>query len=745
MFAMNHIQIERHRVVYTSLVFLLLGGAASQRNGGRRPQRHNGSPSGASVCRTQPCQETAKKYLEMINPSANPCNDFYEYACGKWITATEIPDNETSVSPFDELDKKNKLIAQDILSRTPDGMFSAEMKAKLIYTQCKNEEETENLRAKPVLDMLAEYMGGWPLLEKDRWDSSNFDLFDILNKLAFIGIQPFFQLTVFNDVQNPLQNLIYLYSPTTFATVDFLMDETMGSVYNQSYKDFLTKVTSLLLADIGSPDDAVASDLDDIFQTEAFIGMAKFTAVEQKSDKKFLNKITLSELSTNPFRSAVLTNITGYIKTIFQAAGQGVFEDSIVVVPDLQFWDKLDAKLLELEELGEEGKRRMANYIGWQMIKGYAAYLSYDYRRADAEYSQKVTGTAEIYMASVGERCLQIITGFMPLALGAVYVRDVVPPDLKEKATMMIDDIRQGFLELLNQADWMDQATRERADQKLSTIIDMVAYPDIFVSNISAVNDEYEDISLGATFVESVNQLMNYTFTGDLKRLGDPNIRGDPVVNTGDITVVDASYNPIANLMRIPVGILQLPFFNAGSPQYLNYGGIGFVIGHETTHGFDDMGSLYDDQGFRKSWWTNETYDTYQKRVDGIINQYNAYITPYGKINGKLTSGENVADNGGLRAAYKGYKRYRERIGQPEPVLPGLEKFTPEQLFFISSANIWCYKGRPEVARSELLTEVHSPKKFRVNGVVSNMPEFAQAFNCPKNSKMNPNRKYVVW
>ncbi|XP_055344602.1 endothelin-converting enzyme 1-like [Paramacrobiotus metropolitanus] len=204
-------------------------------------------------------------------------------------------------------------------------------------------------------------------------------------------------------------------------------------------------------------------------------------------------------------------------------------------------------------------------------------------------------------------------------------------------------------------------------------------------------------------------------------------------------------YRPGTNSITIPLGILQLPFYNADSPQYQNYGGLGFLIAHEVTHGFDDYGAEYDGDGFKSNWSTNETVRRYPQALQGMIAHYRNYRMPGGQMDGNRTVGENIADNGGLRAAYKAYARYVKRLGHLEPLLPGLEKFHPEQLFFISSAQIWCNIMSMKAQEAWMERETHAPSKLLVNGAVANMPEFAQASACSAGLHMHPKVKHVVW
>lgn len=335
----------------------------------------------------------------------------------------------------------------------------------------------------------------------------------------------------------------------------------------------------------------------------------------------------------------------------------------------------------------------------------------------------------------------------MPLAIGAMYVRDFIPHDLKPKASMMVTDIKNGFQNLLEAASWMDNATLGTALDKLGGMLDFVGYPDELRQNISAVDEEYSQMHVGENYFETVQELSKVQVLKNLKKLPKENKRWDPIDDAMDISGVNAFNLVTKNIIVVLAAPLQQPFYDAQVPQYINYGGVGFFLGHEVTHGFDDQGSSFDTQGLMRTWWTNTTKKLYDEKKQGFVEQYGNYSLSLGKVNGQLTLGENIADNGGLKAAYKGYFDYfRQRVkGDPEPLLPGMTNFTVEQLFFLSAGQVWCSSHRPEAARLDLLTDEHSPSKFRVVGPLSNMAEFAEAYKCPLGSKMNPKHKYSVW
>ncbi|XP_055353221.1 membrane metallo-endopeptidase-like 1 [Paramacrobiotus metropolitanus] len=734
-------------IIFYSLLFLTYAQDAENKT---EQTSGNSSEAATSVCDAPACKKAAKKILDRINTTADPCDDFYQYACGKWIENHEVLDNETSITDSYYLEKTLEQIGQDLLENVTKERFPSEVKMKLLYRQCKDEDTIERQSAKPLLDFLDKHLSGWPIVTPN-WNASSFDLVDALLKFYFTGSEHFFGILVNQDVVNPLTNVMTIIEPATFASVDLLTNEITEKLYVAKYLQHLLNVTTLLLQETNQSRadvNQLSQNLTDIVATEKYLAMAGLSAVDSQNDSIFLNKMTLSEFAQRyQFNSSLMKNMTEYLRACFKEANMMsvVHNDTVVVVPNLSFWSKLDTKFVEFEQQGAEGMKRAANYIGWRGIHHALSSLSLNYRRRRAEYEEQISGMKAEQELPAGQRCLHTVTESLPLAMGALFVRDVIPKDLKQKAALMINDIQTGFKELLDAASWMDNSTLEAAHKKLSSMINEAGYPDIMVNNISLIDSEYREIVIQDSYSASMTQIARYQNVRALRRLLTTNVRYDPIKDTGDITKVNAFYEPTYNGLIINAAILQPPFYDPDSPEYYNYGGIGMVIGHETTHGFDSTGANYDDQGARRSWWTNTTKAAYDIRTKGMAAQYDNYTTAVGQVDGQLTLAENIADNGGTRAAYKGYLQHLRRQTKPEPVAAELGRYSPKQLFFLSFSQVWCEKSRPEVSRTQLLTSEHSPAEWRVNGVVSNMVEFSEAFNCSFGARMNPSDKQTVW
>ncbi|XP_055356520.1 neprilysin-11-like [Paramacrobiotus metropolitanus] len=385
---------------------------------------HSSSPDkDAAACQIPDYKEIAAKFLSRIDTSVNPCNDFYQFSCGKWIKA-----QEDEASDALKLNRTRailtKLLKGDVKPAGP--VFEAEKKMKDLYKQCINIVEIEKLRGTPIIKILNDFNGGWPMITPG-WDASKFNVFDVLIENLFFGNDCFFSVKIAWDVEQPNINRVILDTMTPFVATELLLDDDVAGILAQSYFNGITNATKLLLRDNKQLQSVTKlwPDISDIAEMELFLGKETLTAVEKSSDTIYLNKFTLKAFKNHyKFKSAILRNITKYLRAYFAVANRSaaITDDTIVIVPTLRYWNKLDDKLVELENQGAEGRRRMANYIGFKLIFSVLPYLSKDYRDIVEDWS-----------INIEDKCMDVVKINMPLALSTLCVRDIVPKDLKKK------------------------------------------------------------------------------------------------------------------------------------------------------------------------------------------------------------------------------------------------------------------------------------------------------------------------
>jgi putative endopeptidase len=371
-------------------------------------------------------------------------------------------------------------------------------------------------------------------------------------------------------------------------------------------------------------------------------------------------------------------------------------------------------------------------YLRFHLIDGCAPWLSKPFVDENFAFQSKISGARQ--QLPRWKRSVAAVDGAMGEALGKAYVARMFPPESKARMLEMVDDIVAVMRERIAKNAWMTDATKGKATMKLEAFTRKIGYPDQW-RDYSALQ---VDPKLPA--IENVKRAQEFEGRRQLAKIDKPVDRKEWGMSP---PTVNAYYNPLNNEMVFPAGILQPPQFDATADDAMNYGGIGMVIGHELTHGFDDQGRQFDHEGNLSQWWTDEDDKRFKERADKVVAQYDGYVAVDTlHVNGRLTLGENIADLGGLTLAYYAYQRYLQRHGRQD-----IDGFTPEQRFFLGSAQAWRRKLRPETERLRTLTDPHSPAFWRVNGPLSNMKEFHQAFGCKDGDAMvNPaDKRAEIW
>lgn len=400
------------------------------------------------------------------------------------------------------------------------------------------------------------------------------------------------------------------------------------------------------------------------------------------------------------------------------------------------YFAKLDKLLLEVDS------RTLHNYMMWRVVLQSVSTLGKRWRELAQTYNAVITGQER--EEPRWEQCLSSLTGTLGIAISSMYVKNYFKSDSKDQAMEMVSYIKREFNNILDEVDWMDDETRQEAKAKADAISTYIGYPDELL-NDTLIEDLYSGLELKrGQYFENILHLRKWSTDYSFRQLRKANLKVDWRKHARAATV-NAFYNSLDNSIEFPAGILQGAFFDKYKPNYLNFGAIGFVIGHEITHGFDDRGRQFDKDGNNRNWWNSETDQRFKERAQCIVDQYSNYTVPENglRVNGINTQGENIADNGGLKEAFRAYQKWIERNGE-EQLLPGI-KLNQKQLFWVSAANVWCGKYRPEVLKMRVLVGSHSPAQFRITGPLSNLREFSETFNCPADAPLNPPKKCSVW
>ncbi|XP_060577796.1 neprilysin-like isoform X2 [Ruditapes philippinarum] len=702
--------------------------------------RKDDSKTMPEVCGTPDCAEATARLIENMDMSVDPCEDFYQYSCGSWKKKHVIPEDRSGFNVFgvirDNVQVINKYLLEDTMSY-PNG--SGVIKAKDMYSSCVDLEAIESKNTTVAIPLLGE-LGGWPVLESNpggAWAESEFDLSRLLIKLREYNNRPLMDIYISSDSKDSEKYIIYLDQPDFgLPGRTYYLEENLSHM-REAYVTLASSIAKLF----GANATLAEIEMREVLAFETDLANISMRAEDRRDNEALYNKMTISELKQNftePDSGAdIQFDWLQFITGVFDIEGVkiAINHSEPVVVRAVPYFEKL------FNVLQKHRKRVVANYMVWYIMQNRARNLDNRFRDLITEYNEVVYGTSA--STARWKSCVDYTVSLFGMAVGHMFVKETFDESAKSVALDMIGNIRDAFNELLDELDWMDEPTKELAREKAKAMREWIGYPDDVIIE-EKVNELYENATIDKNeyFKNVLNNLKNSAKSG----LQNLRIKYNKNVWTTPPSTVNAFYSSIRNNIMFPAGILQPPFYSKDQPKSMNYGGIGVVIGHEITHGFDDRGRQYDKNGNLQEWWDASIIANFKDKAKCIVDQYNEFIVPEAElnVNGINTQGENIADNGGLKQSFRAYRKWVEQQGREEPLLPGLN-FTNNQLFFINFAQIWCNNMRKEGMINSIKNGVHSPGQFRVIGTLQNSRDFANAFSCKNNHYMNPQNKCYVW
>ncbi|KAL2725026.1 neprilysin-4-like isoform X2 [Vespula squamosa] len=669
----------------------------------------------------------ARIMLDYMDKTANPCQDFYQYACGNWEKRNPIPKDKAAYDTFEMLRESLDIVLKELLEdEVPHNVRlntdDATVKAKYHFQSCMNYEILEQRMEQPVLQLLEE-LGGWPILKPD-WDPDKFDWLLLVAQLRLYNNNILLSEWVGPDIKNSDQYVIQ-FDQTSLGlpTRDYFLQPS-NMIYLNAYKDYFIKIVTLLGASLQN----ATVHADQLIEFETKLAKITFSPDERRNVSELYQKMSIDEL-----RSMVpQIDWQRYLSIVL---ARPVNSSEPVVVFALQYIQDLVNLLSETEP------RTIANYLLWRFVRHRVNNLDDRFQEAKQKFYYILFGIEQA--PPRWKNCVSQVNANMGIAVGSMFVRKYFDEKSKNDTLSMTREIQESFRELLNQTTWIDNETKQLASEKVDAMLLRIGYPD-FILQPHLLNERYKDVVIHPDkYFENTLNILQHLTRVEQDRLGSS--VNKTLWNTAP-AVVNAYYSRYKNQIMFPAGILQPPFYHRYFPKSLNYGGIGVVIGHEITHGFDDKGRLFDKNGNLHRWWKNEDINGFHERAKCLIDQYSRYtVSEVGaQINGINTQGENIADNGGIKQAFKAYERWLYVNGDKDETLPGISA-TGRQLFFLNFAQVWCGSMRPEAAKNKLRIAVHAPGKFRVIGTLSNSKAFADVFHCPLGTPMNPINKCSVW
>ncbi|XP_017885295.1 neprilysin-4-like isoform X3 [Ceratina calcarata] len=685
------------------------------------------------MCQSEECVKTAARIIEAMNRSVDPCEDFYKFACGGWIAKNPIPQSQASWDQLSLLREQLLKNLRILLEESEEGNELRPVKlARSLYKTCIDTNTVEALGLQPIHQTLHKL--GLPKDPPLKDEISPLDLSEVAGRAQrTLGLDLFLNLYINEDIRNTSRNRMMMEQISPGFSERYLLDPLLFQSELMEYRKYIKAMIELAGVKPNKSDDFAKEILD--FSTKIAKIMA--TPEQRRSSTHLIHDVTINDLQQLTDSHVQQWNWTRYLQTVFNNTNVTIDTGvDRVFVMDLHYLQKLP------ELLATTPNATIVRFVWWSVYSTVAPLTLQRFRDLGFQFSQKVLGLKE--KLPRWKSCTGNANANFGMALSYVYARRNFDDRARKKALEMLLDIRAAFDEMVVELDWMDSETKARAHRKLNAMRPFVGIPE-WINNSTKLDKFYEEMDVipGRLF-DTFLMLTNVAIKKSLNSLRKKPDK-DRWITAG--TTVNAFYSATLNSVTFPAGILHPPFYGNGL-ESINYGAMGAIMGHELTHGFDDQGRRYDENGNLRQWWSNETLKHYLEKVECIIDQYSSYhLSELGNnltVNGFNTQGENIADNGGIREAYRAYQRLRTRNVERQS-LPGLVGYTQEQLFFLGFAQVWCGNYTNGSLKSKLVEGVHAPNHFRVIGTLSNNVDFANAWNCPSGSPMNPSRKCILW
>ncbi|WP_394202869.1 M13 family metallopeptidase [Marinagarivorans algicola] len=643
--------------------------------------------------------------LANMDKSVRPQDDFYYHVNGQWLATTKIPSDKSNYGSFSQLyddsQKAMKAVLEDAAANTAATAGSDEYKLGAFFKSYMDITTREALGITPLN----------PFLNTIDAVESKADLAKLMAKIQKQGGDLPFGWYINNDAKNSSQYALYTYqSGLGLPDRDYYLknDEKFTKI-RTAYQQYIVNV--LTKAGIPNAERTAKS----IVALEKAMADAQWSRVESRDATKSYNKMTVAQAN----------QLLGDFDLVayFNAAGVSIDE---LIVRQPSYFKKLSG-IYKNTDLA-----LWKNYLKFHFINNYAQLLTQE--MADLKFgffSTTLRGIEE--PAPLWKQATEASNDVLGEILGKAYVRDHFPPEAKARMEELVDNVIKGYGVAIQDLEWMSPETKIAAQEKLSKFTPKIGYPDKWKN--------YSDLSISANdLVGNYVRHSEWSYADMISKIGQPVDRSEWHMTP---QTVNAYFNPVNNEIVFPAAILQPPFFNLEADDAVNYGAIGGVIGHELGHGFDDQGAKYDGDGNLRNWWSESDLKQFEQRSAALVAQYNEYA-PFddASVNGELTLGENIGDLGGLSVAYKAYQL--SLGGNEAPIIAG---YTGDQRFFMGWSQIWRRKYRDEALRNRLMTDPHSPSHYRVIGILSNIPEFYEAFDVKEGDKMyiKPEDRVKIW
>ena len=652
----------------------------------------------------------AEDLISGINPNefnylVRPQDSLYDHVNSNWLDNTPIPDDQVGWGSYmtlrEESYSNQDMLIKKIIERIENNnpyISDEELKIANLYKSFIDRDKVNRLGYDPIL----------PELKIISEISNVIDLWQYFSRSIKSGSSIPLRIFIYDDLKDPLNYTIYIdQGGLGLPDRDYYLEDNYKEIRNA----YITHIENLLkLASIKNPKQKALS----AFEIENELAKVQLSRLEMRDPERIYN----------PYKKDRLYDLGGkYWNEWVEELGLESQNKFIVESPVY-----ITALINLMNEIPID---KWKDYLIVRLVKGSAGSLSDDFIQESFEFSKILTGREKL--PDLWKRAVGLVNGIMGDALGKIYVNEFFPPEYKDKMEILVDNLLESYRIGIQELEWMSDETKKRALEKLSKMRVKIGYPEVW--------DDYEGLEINPDdLYGNLNNSAIFGYKKALERLNGPVDRREWSMSP---QTVNAYFSPTKNEIVFPAAYLQPPNFNPKADDAVNYGAIGVTIGHEISHAFDDKGSQFDGDGILRNWWTKEDRDNFDKRTALLANQYSQYeVLPGRTLNGELTLGENIADLGGAKAAFRAYKISLK--GEPSPII---DNYTGEQRFCIGTAQSDRVKFRDEIYEMRVATSVHSPSRFRVDGVIINMKEFHKAFSTEKGDKLykSDNDIILIW
>ena len=689
------------------------------------------APKTPEVCTASECVYLAGELLAAMDMEAKPCQDFYQYACGGFEKNQNIPSGYNKYGSFD---KARNLVLKELRKilegPAPANEAEARKKSRDYYSECLDTDKIDT-EGVPALQSLVQDMGGL-IMDKDGSVPNGWTLDSLLLNRNKYSTSGFFSFYVGEDLMNVQENIIEVSQGGlglgSGARSYYLGKDVETDRILKAYAEMLGTYTTLITG--SAPDMQL---MYDIVRFEKELAEVMLTNEQMRDPLTLYNKQNIAYLQAN----ATFIDWMAFFTDVFKGVQDvEIKEDEPVLLYATDFILKVTDVINNYKNDPKKAKT-LQNYAILLTVSGYAPSFGGALRDAYDKFQGVFTGVQGSLPR--WQVCVEDTNNVVGFGLGAIYIEENFPEQAKDDATEVIERVTAAFEQRIHEVDWMDAETKEEALKKMGTLAFQVAYPE-WLKDDEYLNKKYAVLDVTKGYVNA--QFSAYT--KDFNELFSSLRKGKDLdywyMNP---QTVNAYYSPTYNQFVVPAGILTPPFFQKSRkvPPAINFAAIGTVTGHEIGHGFDDSGSQFDQDGNLRNWWSEATLEEFNKKAQCLIDQYDDY-----GLKGKQTLGENIGDNGGIRASWLAYDTWRQENPLEDSTLVGLD-LSSEQLFFVGYAQMWCSLYTDDALKHQIETNPHSPGEYRVIGPVTNSPDFAKAFNCKAGDPMNPpeEKKCEVW